>query len=369
MARIDQLGEPEKAVVKVASVLGRRFRAGWIAGSYPAIGPADEVTRHLRAARSAPSHRHPGGRSRARVRLPPRHHPGGGVREPDPAHPRALHEGVSAYIEEAYADRLPQFVERLAYHYGRTRRTDKQRIWFRAAADAARAAFANEAAVDYYERLLDLMPEPEAGRVLLDLGSVWHLVGRWAEAEEAYRKAMSIAEAATNRSLLAASHRELGNLFMYTQSYAEAIDWLTLASTEFQLLDDPAGLARTLDRLAYALIQQGSYKEAAEVAQRHLAIASDAGDPAAVSAALDHIGLVCAYTGDQAGAQECLGRSLEMASAAGDRRGVIDAANNLGGFYATNGDHVNALECFQQALASAQEIGYRAGGRRGRQHR
>jgi class 3 adenylate cyclase/tetratricopeptide (TPR) repeat protein len=359
MARIDQLGEPEKAVVKVASVLGRRFRAGWIAGSYPAIGPAEEVTRHLerlealrltaiQEAGPEPEYafRHAITQEVAYESLTLR------IRE-------ALHEGVSAYIEEAYADRLPQFVERLAYHYGRTRRTDKQRIWFRAAADAARAAYANEAAVDYYERLLDLMPEPEAGRVLLDLGSVWHLVGRWAEAEEAYRKAMSIAEAATNRSLLAASHRELGNLFMYTQSYAEAIDWLTLAGTEFQLLDDPAGLARTLDRLAYALIQQGSYKEAAEVAQRHLAIASDAGDPAAVSAALDHIGLVCAYTGDQAGALEYLGRSLEMAGAAGDRRAVIDAANNLGSFYTTNGDHVQALTCFQRALTVAQEIGYR----------
>ncbi|HVD12878.1 MAG TPA: tetratricopeptide repeat protein [Actinomycetota bacterium] len=359
MARIDQLAEPEKAVVKVASVLGRRFRAGWIAGSYPAIGPAEEVTGHLerlealgltasQEAGPEPEYafRHAITQEVAYESLTLR------TRE-------ALHEGVSAYIEEAYADRLPQFVERLAYHYGRTRRTDKQRVWFRAAADAARAAFANEAAVDYYQRLLDLVPEPEAGPVLLDLGSVWHLVGRWAEAEETYRRAMSIAEAAGDRSLLAASHRELGNLFMYTQSYAEAIDWLTLASEEFQLLDDPAGLARTLDRLAYALIQQGSYKDAAEVAQRHLVIAEDAGDPAAVSAALDHIGLVCAYTGDQAGALEYLGRSLEMAGAAGDRRGVIDAANNLGGFYATSGDHVNALACFQRALASAQEIGYR----------
>ncbi len=359
MARIDQLAEPEKAVLKVASVLGRRFQAGLIAGCYPAAGPADEVARHLERL--------------DQLRLTPQLGEG-----PEPEYGfrhvitqevayesltlrtrEALHEGVSAYIERTYPDRLAQHVESLAYHWGRTRRQDKQRVWFRAAADAARAAFDNDVAIAYYQRLLPMLPEPERGRVLLDLGGVWHLVGRWVQAEDAYRRAMSIAQACDDRSLLAASQRELGNLFMYTQSYAGAIAWLTLAAEQFERLDDRSGLARTLDRLAYALIQQGSYAEAAEVAERHLAIANDAGDPGAISAALDHIGVVHAFTGDLPGAIELLGRALEVAGAAGDRRAVIDAANNLGGFYATNGDHVNALVCFQRALAAAQEIGYR----------
>lgn len=359
MARIDQLGEPEKAVLKVASVLGRRFQAEWIAGCYPTAGRPEEVARHL-------------GRL-DELGLTPMLHASGeaeyGFRHAitqEVAYEsltlrtrEALHEAVGTYIERAYAGGLSQVVELLAYHWGRTRRKDKQRVWFRAAAEAARAAFANEAAVAYYERLLPLEPEPEAGRVLLDLGGVWHLIGRWSQAEAAYRRAMAIAQATEDRSLLAASDRELGNLFTYTQSYAEAIKWLTLAADQFERLDDRAGLARTLDRLTFALIQQGSYAEAATMAERHYAIASDAGDPAAVSAALDHIGVIHAFTGDLPAAIELLGRSLEMASAAGDRRAIIDAANNLGGFYATNGDHASALACLQRALEAAQDIGYR----------
>ena len=57
-------------------------------------------------------------------------------------------------IESTEPERLGQYVDVLAHHYGRTQRVDKQRVWFRAAGDAARTAFANDTAVDHYRRLL-----------------------------------------------------------------------------------------------------------------------------------------------------------------------------------------------------------------------
>src|SRR6266540_482176 len=150
LARVDRLSEGEKAVVKVASVMPR-FRAEWIAACYPPAGPPDEVARHLRRLDDQ--------------RLTRRFQ-------------KVLHERMAEYLEATYGERLGQFVDLLAYHYGRTNRRDKQRVWFRAAADAAKTAFANEAAVAHYQRLLPLLPGPEAGRVLVELGAVWQLTGR-----------------------------------------------------------------------------------------------------------------------------------------------------------------------------------------------
>ena len=97
-----------------------------------------------------------------------------------------LHEQVGRYIEETFPHRLAQFADTLAYHYGRTRRADKQRVWFRAAADAARDAFANQTAIATYQRLLPLLEGPASGHVLLELGAVWQLVGCWDDAQKAY---------------------------------------------------------------------------------------------------------------------------------------------------------------------------------------
>ncbi|HEV3497198.1 MAG TPA: tetratricopeptide repeat protein, partial [Actinomycetes bacterium] len=359
LARLDQLSEADKAVVKVASVLGSRFRAEWISGCYPAAGSPEEVAgrlRRLEALRLTPQ-----------LRADPA--PEYGFRHAITQEVTynsltlrmrtRLHERVGAYIEETFPHRLAQFADTLAYHYGRTRRVDKQRVWYRAAADAARDAFANETAIASYQRLLPLLEGPASGHVLVELGAVWQLVGRWGDAQQAYLKALGIARAGGDRSLLAAGGRELGDLFIYTKSYAEAVRWLTLATETFEDLGDRRGLSRALDRLAYALIQQGAYPRAAEVSRRHLLLATEAGDQAAMSVALDHLGLVSAYTGDTAKALDLLRRSLAVATAAGDRRGVVHAANNLGGLYASRGEHLEALECASTALRVATEIGYR----------
>jgi class 3 adenylate cyclase/tetratricopeptide (TPR) repeat protein len=359
LARLDQLSEGAKAVAKVASVLGRRFRAEWISGSYPPAGSPAEVAGHLRrlealrltsleTADPAPEYgfRHAITQEVTYNSLTLRMR-------------TQLHERVGGYFEATFPDRLAQLADTLAYHYGRTRRTDKQVVWFRAAADAARDAFANEAAITQYQRLLPLLEGPAAGHVLLDLGAVWQLVGRWGDAQQAYLRALGIARAGNDRSLLAASGRELGDLFIYTKSYAEAVEWLTLASETFDRLGDRRGLSRSLDRLAYALIQQGAYPRAAEVSRRHLLLATERRDQAGMSVALDHLGIISAYTGDTAKALDLLRRSLTVATAAGDRRSVVHAANNLVGLHASRGEHLEALDCASTALRVAREIGYR----------
>jgi class 3 adenylate cyclase/predicted ATPase len=359
MARIDRLSEGEKATIKVASVIGRWCRARWIAESYPPAGRPEEIANHLerlheldlmplRAAAPEPEYqfKHAITQEVAYQSLTFQ------LRE-------ALHERVGLFIERTYPDRLTQYVDMLAHHYGRTRRVDKQRTWFRAAGDAAKAAFANEAAVGYYERLLPLQPEQETGEVLVALGGIWHLTGRWAEAERTLRRAMEVASTAGRRDVLAASERDLGDLFMYTQSYTEAVGWLTRAADEFERLGDRQGLSRTLDRITFAHYLQGEYEQALAVAGRHLEMATEAGDLAGVSIALNYTGLVRLNTGQTAAALALLQQALDTAAEAGDRRCLLYAAGNLGLAHWRYGDHRRAVACYHQALSVAKEMGDR----------
>jgi len=118
-----------------------------------------------------------------------------------------LHEQLACYLETSSSDAPP--LDALAYHYGQRTNTAKQREYFQKAAAVAQAAFANDAALAYYARLLPLLDAPAAqADAHLQWGAVLELVGRWAEAETHYRDALVLAaqDAASTACAAGARH-------------------------------------------------------------------------------------------------------------------------------------------------------------------
>ena len=113
MARIDQLGEGEKATIKVASVIGRRFRARWISEGYPPAGRPEEVERHLERLHQLdlmPRRRPRPSRSTSSSTRSPRRRP---TRASPSSMREALHERVGLLIERDLS-RPPRPVRRHA---------------------------------------------------------------------------------------------------------------------------------------------------------------------------------------------------------------------------------------------------------------
>src|SRR5207237_624448 len=104
-----------------------------------------------------------------------------------------LHEQFAGWIEagSAAAGAAPP-LDLLAYHYGQSANTGKQREYYRLAGDAAATVYAHAAAIGYYERLLALLPgaeaiaEQERAGVLLALGEVLERSGAWDAAATRY---------------------------------------------------------------------------------------------------------------------------------------------------------------------------------------
>jgi len=69
---------------------------------------------------------------------------------------KSLHRLVAAAIEELYADRLPEHYEALAHHYYEGQEWEKALDYLDKAGDKAAAAYANQDALDYYGRALEV---------------------------------------------------------------------------------------------------------------------------------------------------------------------------------------------------------------------
>ncbi|MFQ5616657.1 MAG: AAA family ATPase, partial [Anaerolineales bacterium] len=190
ISRIDQLHEGPKTTLKIASVIGRLFKADWLWGVYPQLGDPSQVKTQLEQLHQ--------------LEITP-------LDKPEPeleylfkhiltrevayeslavATRTMLHGEIGAFIERTYPDGLDQLLNILAHHYGASDNTEKQREYFYKAGVAAQNAYANEAAIEYYQHLLHLFREEERIDVMLRLGQVWQITGRWSESENIFRKAL-----------------------------------------------------------------------------------------------------------------------------------------------------------------------------------
>ncbi|MCB0150430.1 MAG: hypothetical protein KDE01_22625, partial [Caldilineaceae bacterium] len=172
LSLVDRFSESQKITVKVASVIGRVFQAAWLWGVYPQIGDATRVRADLETLR------------RQELLLPAPGEPEltyffrqvitqGVTYESLPfAVKSALHEQIGDFLEATYAGTLDSVLDLLAFHYDRSENMEKRRLYLRRAGEAAQSLYANDAAIDYFTRVLPLLQPKEHPNVLLRLGQV-----------------------------------------------------------------------------------------------------------------------------------------------------------------------------------------------------
>lgn len=347
-SRIDRLVDDQRIMLKVASVVGRLFRADWIWHIYPDAGSPERVQEQLKRlstqdflASLEPEleylFKHILTREVAYETL-------------TMATRASLHQQLAVFIETNYDS--DQYVDLLAYHYSHSENVEKQREYLRRAGDAAQAAYANEAAIDYFQRLLELV-EDESD-ILLKLGRVWQTVGRWQEAEDAFRRVLATG---TTAALKAESRNGIGRLYAYQGKFDEALETLREAEAAFQSLRDRAGLGRTLGNMGNVFLFQGQSDEALGYYEQALDHSMGAEDGRNISIVTGNMGIAYGMQGDFGRSLTFFERQLKTEEERGDQQGIAIAVGNIGVTHESMQDYKQALDCYRQQLEIAHEIG------------
>ena len=368
VSRLDQLAENERIAIRVASVIGRLFRARWLLALYPTPIREELLRRDLE-----------GLTARELVQMD----------RPDPeleylfkhaltqevayetlsfANRRALHERVAAHIEETYADDLSDWYAILAYHYRRAEHPEKEFTYTRLAADRAAAQFAVRQAAEFYSRALELatrhgLAGPEVRFELHDRRFVQHhTLGEHdrlredAEAMLALAEPMDIARQVLALTRLGVAHRLGGRPSDAAPCFERAIalgrqsgDFLTLA---------PALIERQVTDFA-----AGDYEQGKKSLLETIAASQQAGGEARLyeARACQILGWIVYDEGDMEQTERYWQHALELFQALGRKVQEALVISNLGALYATLYDLDRALAYIEQGLALARQIGYRVG--------
>jgi len=359
LSRVDQLTETQKATLKVASIIGRLFPFAWLHGYYPTLGAPDAVKADLNVL--------------SRLDITPLDTP-----EPELAYlfkhivtqevayeslayaTRAqLHDQLAQYLEGRDANK---YLDLLAFHYGRSENQDKQREYLRKAGEAAQAAYANETALDYYERLLSLLTEPnEQIDIRLKQGAVFELLGKWDEAEASYRAALRAAEQAHNTSAKVHCQKAFGFLLFERGQLDAALEWLEQARAGWKTLADRQGLCQVVAKISSVYTYKGNHAAAEDSLNESLALAREIGDRPDLAFVLQMAGNVAQNHGDYTAAQTIYEESLILRRELGDKSGIAQTLAALGSIASLQGEFAAAHALFEESLTLRREIGNKGG--------
>lgn len=344
LSRIDRLTEHQKATLKAASIIGRRFGLDMLQGYYPALGGAGRVEAEAKAlerlellGQEPPEW--------AFAQLVTRDVTYGSI----PFAVRAsLHGRLARHIEAHFASQSEPMLDLLALHYGASDDEAKQREYLLRAGIAAQDSYANETALRWFGQLLPLLSAAERPAVLLRLGQVQMHLGTYDEARASLQGALE--QAATDLEAVRAM-RLLGELREKQGDYDSATDWLERARDRLEALTEPAELIQVLlAEGGNVLWQLGQYGLARERLQAALELARELADERSMARALHGLGNLDLYQGKLQAARDLFQASLVIRRRIGDSLGIANALNNLGIIAASLEGNARARELFQGSL-------------------
>jgi adenylate cyclase len=351
LSRIDQLTEAEKITLRVASVIGRLFRADWLTGCYPELG----AVRAVRVALDRLSNLDITALDSA---------------EPEwlylfkhivthevtyeslPYSTRArLHEQLAQFLEGIDAP-----VEAIAFHYGRSGNKAKKIEFLRKAGEAAQRNYASESALEYFSSLLPLLGEDkERFRIHLMRGQVAELMGRYNEAEQDYRGVLE--SAGHELESKAGAQIALGKLNRLRGDYDKALEWLREAHDAYARMDDARGLGQAMIEEGRVLNPTGEHARARARLNEGLVLARKVADTPSVALALNSLGQVAWSQGDFVGARACFEESMALRREIGEPSAIAASLNNLGAVALAQDDYAAARSLLEESLSIRRAIG------------
>jgi predicted ATPase/class 3 adenylate cyclase len=356
LSRVDQLTEPQKATLKVASVIGRVFPFSWLRGYYPSLGEDQVIKSNLSEL--------------SKLDLTPLDTP-----EPELAYlfkhiitqevayeslayaTRAqLHELLARYLETTYPNDLP--VESLAFHYSRSDNLNKKREYYIKSGNAAQAAYSNATAIKYYEQALDLSRD---GDEIIDLhlqtGTVLQWIGSWDEARTHFQKALQTAEESKLMQRIIECEIKLGAWCNFRGNYSQAQEWLEKALVESKRINDLAKTCDALGELGIAHWRLANFEAAREYLQQSIDLGRQMGDKKRVAYALTVLGYIGGQMGNPSEGHQYFEEALAIGRELNDKRRIAAVLTNYGTMFYFEGHYEKSQKLLEEALAATRELG------------
>ncbi len=350
LGRFDRLRPTTQSTLAMAATLGRHFAAADFLGAFTDAGnreSLDDLVAERLVERISP-----GLLSFASPILQQ-------VAYEASAHNSRLgfHRSVGLQIERQVERNAAARVEELAHHFGFTDDIDRHRRYFAGAARRFKAAFANDQAMSWFRRAIEVADQSDAAALRFDLGSTMEYTTLRAQAADEFELA------AEDRAVAPKALASLALLQVSSESYELACATIDRAVALASELDEAEFGLQTvewvLERASLLHLHGGQPELAKQAAAEQVAAANLLGDRVRIAAALSNSGSAKSWLGELEEAEAELGRSLEIALDAGALALAAEIETDLAMVAFDSGRVQDCLAKLDTALERSRAVGYR----------
>ena len=276
---------------------------------------------------------------------------------------RSLHRRVGEAFEKMWADRLETVSAALAYHFEQAGAADKALTYLPMAAAQSVAVYANQEALEYYDRALGLAPAADELRwdILLRQARIMGLMGWHDQIIAACKQVFDGGDElwqARAANILSESYRARRD-YEQARFYArEGYRLMALAEAE---TGDFRDQVQALQALGLVEREQGNLDEAQALFEEARALYADSEAQCGAAEALVGLGKVYADRGQHDIARQQFEEALEVFLSLEDRQREAACLRDIGLTHWREEDNATAGQAYGESLAICQEIGDREG--------
>ncbi|MEW6684834.1 MAG: tetratricopeptide repeat protein [Candidatus Edwardsbacteria bacterium] len=317
---------------------------------------------------------------------------------------KELHGKVGQTLEMIYRESLEPHYEDLAHHYYNSKDQNKAVFYLHKAGDKARGFYANNEAIEFYQKGLSVLKHLELTRenqgemaevlwaegailrlvgqmekalkkfntatriatklldnhakrkFLLSAGIVYDMLGQPTKTLEILNKVLKDSESCGDKRAQATALANRGHIYLRGGNIPKAIEGFEAALNLYEKLKENKEIARVSGSLGHAYELMGNLPLAIEHYQKALTISKEINYLEGIALYSNSLGTPFLMTGQMDKATQYFSGALEVAKKIGDIRVESLSCLNLGIIQFMKGEHDEALRLWEQCLKIAAEL-------------
>jgi tetratricopeptide (TPR) repeat protein len=194
------------------------------------------------------------------------------------------------------------------------------------------------------------------------LGVLNQELWRLKKAEQWYRRSLTISKDRGDRPGMANTYHQLGGLALTRGRLKKAEQWYRRSLTIREGLGDRPGMANTYGQLGIVAQERGRLEEAEQWYRRSLTISENLGNQSVMATTYHQLGIVAQKRGRLEEAEQWYRRSLTIEEGLGDRPGMANTYGQLGLLAEKRGQLMEALEWTIRCVALFDQFPHPATG-------